>query len=291
MCLGQQEKGFGTPKHLWETVLGELLKCKAEGNLRGRADHSDYDRRKGTTYNWKPVALPSNESLDVAQPGFGVGRRQRRRSVELPPSASAPALPPLPPANPAKKKKSSGTSSTTNSSEKRSTSTTSIVNSDEKKKDVDYAIPFNELPIVIADGIELESRPPVREPSSSSNKESDCSEVLKTLSMAEEKVFNNEPLELLRKYESVILDLNKEKENIIVKRRKVFVEREKAIEGKEKLEKELKEMKDEKLTFSIQLEELKEKKKSLETRLKEAEDSIQIKVDDAVIKYRDFDDL
>ncbi|KAJ4974947.1 hypothetical protein NE237_008121 [Protea cynaroides] len=50
-------------------------------------------------------------------------------------------------------------------------------------------------------------------------------------------------------------------------------------------------MKEDKLTFSAQLEELKEEKKSLETRLKTAEDNIQIKVNDAVIKYRDSNEL
>ncbi|KAJ4951500.1 hypothetical protein NE237_028332 [Protea cynaroides] len=97
MCLGQQEKGFGTPEHLWEMVLGGLLECRAQGNLRGRADHLDYkiveraplgdlasDRtpinidprssfcKSSSVFysNRKPIALPSNESLDVAQTGL-----------------------------------------------------------------------------------------------------------------------------------------------------------------------------------------------------------------------------
>ncbi|KAJ4964736.1 hypothetical protein NE237_016585 [Protea cynaroides] len=159
------------------------------------------------------------------------------------------------------------------------------------KKDVDSAIPSSEFPIVVVDGVELETHPLVSEPSSSNNRELEHSELLKTLSMIEEKAFNNERLELFQKYESVVLDLSKEKENTIVERRKVFAEREKAIEGKEKLEKELREMKEEKLTFSTQLEELKEEKKSLETRLKDVEDNTQIKINDTVIEYRNSDEL
>ncbi|KAJ4981332.1 hypothetical protein NE237_032169 [Protea cynaroides] len=135
------------------------------------------------------------------------------------------------------------------------------------KKDVDSVIPLSELPIVIADGVELGSHSLVSEPSSSTNKESDPSEVLKTLSMAEvinylnekekehlnllqscesqENAFSSECLELLQKYESVVLYLKG----------------------------------------------LKEEKKSLESRLKEAKDGIQIKINDAMIKYKDSDEL
>ncbi|KAJ4954863.1 hypothetical protein NE237_011646 [Protea cynaroides] len=52
-------------------------------------------------------------------------------------------------------------------------------------KDADSTIPSNGLPIGVADGVELEFHLPVKEPSSSSNKESDHSGVLRTLSMAE----------------------------------------------------------------------------------------------------------
>ncbi|KAJ4968360.1 hypothetical protein NE237_015061 [Protea cynaroides] len=60
---------------------------------------------------------------------------------------------------------------------------------------------------------------------------------------------------------------------------------------KEKLEKELRELKEEQLTFSTELKGLKEEKKSMESRLKEAEDGMQIKIDDVVIEYRDSDEL
>ncbi|KAJ4968352.1 hypothetical protein NE237_015053 [Protea cynaroides] len=117
------------------------------------------------------------------------------------------------------------------------------------------------LPIIIANGVELKSHPLVNEPSSSTNREPGCSEVLKTLSVAE----------------SSVLDLSKEKENTIAKRRKVFVEREKAIEEKEKFEAELRELKEEKLTFSTQLNGLREEKLSLESRLKESTGSVASK--------------
>ncbi|KAJ4959734.1 hypothetical protein NE237_019644 [Protea cynaroides] len=53
------------------------------------------------------------------------------------------------------------------------------------KKDTDSVTTFGELPIVIADGEKFEFHLLVNEPSSSTNREPDRSEVQKTLSMAE----------------------------------------------------------------------------------------------------------
>ncbi|KAJ4960119.1 hypothetical protein NE237_020029 [Protea cynaroides] len=86
-------------------------------------------------------------------------------------------------------------------------------------------------------------------------------------------MFSDERLELLQKYEFVILDLNKEKENTLAERRKVFAERERTIELKEKLEEVL--------------EGLKKEKESLEARLKQVEDGMQNKINDTVMRYRD----
>ncbi|KAJ4951806.1 hypothetical protein NE237_028638 [Protea cynaroides] len=155
------------------------------------------------------------------------------------------------------------------------------------KRYIDSVVPSNKLPAMVVEGVELETHITIKETSGPDNSKFDRSKVLMTHSMvgvidflnergkeylnllqkckSQEKAFTDECLKLLRKYESVVADLNKERENTLAERRKVYMEIEKAIEEKEKLEKELSEVK---LKSSTQLEELKEEKKNSEFKLK-----------------------
>ncbi|KAJ4955866.1 hypothetical protein NE237_012649 [Protea cynaroides] len=141
------------------------------------------------------------------------------------------------------------------------------------KRDVDSAIPSSELFVMVINFL--------------NEKEKEYLDLLQKCE-SQEKAFSNERLKLLQKYESAVSYLNKERENTLVERRKVYMERERAIVEKEKLKKELNEVK---LNSSTELEELKEEKKNLESKLKETEDGMQIKINDAMIEYRDSQEL
>ncbi|KAJ4952001.1 hypothetical protein NE237_028833 [Protea cynaroides] len=101
------------------------------------------------------------------------------------------------------------------------------------------------------------------------------------------KVWDAEHFDLLQKYESMAQDLRRERENTNIERKNVFEEREKTIREKERASKE-KERADK---IVEELKTLKEEKASVETKLKEVEDSIQVKVEDAIIGYRDSNEL
>ncbi|KAJ4969686.1 hypothetical protein NE237_002785 [Protea cynaroides] len=88
-------------------------------------------------------------------------------------------------------------------------------------------------------------------------------------------------------HSSLTQDLKKERENTIAERRKVFEEREKVKKEKERVDREKKRVEE----VEIKLKRLKEEKFDLEIKLKEAKDSVQIKVNDAIIEYRDSNEL
>ncbi|KAJ4959549.1 hypothetical protein NE237_026660 [Protea cynaroides] len=90
---------------------------------------------------------------------------------------------------------------------------------------------------------------------------------------------------LVQQCEFMAQDLKKERENTIAEKRKVFEEREKVIKEKERADKEKKRVEE----VKEEVGNLKEEKSSLEIKLKEAKDSVQIKVNDVFIEYRDSD--